>query len=426
MAHHPTIPILLSIVVGSCAPYEDGAPRFTDGVREIGDRPTVARSLLDPAVPLELGRAPDTATHAQKKALWWVNTFRVRAGLGPLDQREELNAASAAHAQYVLLNPAVYDAGLSIHEEMDGRTGFFGERFWERMATAGYTGLPFREVIAYQALPASAVAHWMETVYHRLPLLHPSAQHVGYAEAILGKHRINVLDIGAGDGHAPLIPGGVAWPADGATNVPLSWDGLESPQPPAPNTGYPSGPVVTLTFGLNAQVEVFEHVILDLDGEQNETLPHVFLTPDNDKHLEGESSVALYAEVPLQPGHTYRVIVDGLVDEAPFHRVWTFTTRRSENCKLIDQDCGVGKACYGTSNQAAVCAWAGARPAASACDYQNDCASGLTCVSGMCRRYCALSGDSWLPCEAACEAGHSIVDHDSDLGVCTPPTVAGQ
>lgn len=351
--------------------------------------------------------------------MWWVNTFRQRAGLGPVDQLMALNDASAAHSKYVLVNPDVYDElGLSVHEELEGREAFFGKRFWDRMKRAGYDGDAFREVIAYQAHPAAAVAHWMETVYHRLPLLHPSARHLGYAEAHLGDARINVLDIGSGNGATPTIPGGVVWPPDGATNVPTSWDGLESPQPAAPPAGYPSGPVVTLTFGLDSEFEILDHSIRRYG--QEEEVPHVFLSPANDPNLEGESSIALYAHTPLGSGVTYEVRVKGVVDGAPFERRWTFATRPNDGCNLLAQDCGVGKACYGTSDQEAVCAWSGAQFEGTTCGYQNDCSAGFTCVASVCRAYCRITSGSFRSCEDICPNGFTAINNDSALGACIP------
>lgn len=414
------ITTLFAIAVASCAPRgmldnAEAAPALS----AFEDPVVSVRSPMDPPQPMQLGGAPDAASAAQLEALWWVNTYRTRAGLGPVDQLRELNDAADAHAQFVLLNPALYEGGnLSVHEEAENHDGFYGERFWERMKRAGYKGQPFREVIAYQSKPAAAVAHWMETVYHRLPLLHPSAKHVGYAERSLGKSRINVLDLGSGDGEAPMVPGGIVWPPDGATGVPVAWDGLESPQPPAPESGYPSGPVITLTFGQGADFEVIQSGLRAVGASK--ALKHVLLTPQNDPHLDGESSLALYANNPLEHGVTYEVMVRGVADGAEFVRKWTFTTRDYAGCSLLGQDCGTGQACYGTSDNDAVCAWSGIQTEGDNCNYQNDCDGGLTCAAGQCRRYCTL-GDSAWSCDATCQGGHSTINASAGLGVCAAP-----
>ena len=403
---------LIAVLVSACAPYDvaalaDAAP--------VDTAPAVqAPEPSAPEAPLALGTAPAEASATQQAALWWVNTFRARVGLGPVDEVAPLNASATAHALYVLTHPELYDEGqgLSVHVESPGKDGFTGANFWERMASAGYAGAPFREVIAYQANPAAAVAHWMETVYHRLPIVHPAARHVGYAEAHLGTSTIDVLDMGSGHGKAKIAPSGVVWPPDGARDVPLSWDGLESPAPPAPPGGFPSGPVVTLTFGSGLELSVSKHELIDASGGGG-LVPHVLLTPDSDPNLDGETSVVMYANAPLAPGHTYQALVEGEVKGKPFSRSWTFTTRDTTGCSLVAQDCGVGKGCYGTHVEGAVCAWAGAKAAGSACGFQNDCAPGLTCVGEVCRAYCPLAS-----CEHQCIAGSTTLDVPGGIGLC--------
>jgi uncharacterized protein YkwD len=398
----------------ACATHEqtDVAVPQTTHVQSPADQ------LLNPLKPMTIGHFPDGASENQKNALWWVNTFRARAGLGPLDEKSSLNTAATAHASYVLHNSDLYEKqGLSVHEEDPNRKGFTGVRFWERMENAEYNGSAFREVIAYQARPSAAVAHWMETVYHRLPLIHPAGRHLGYGHAAAGEFRINVLDIGTGDADPLTIPDGVAWPAPGARDVARSWDGLESPQPPEPIDGYPSGPVISLTFGPIKTIEVTHHEIVDLDQDRA-VLAHVLLTPNNDPNLKGESSIALYTNNPLAPGHSYEVILKGFVDGQEFSRNWRFTTRADVGCSLLGQDCGVGKACYGTSDEQSICAWEGMSEEGVSCNYQNDCGHGLTCVAQTCRRYCWYSPGSDDGCASDCTDGYSPLDIEAEIGVC--------
>ncbi|MFT5431832.1 MAG: hypothetical protein ACI9OJ_002530 [Myxococcota bacterium] len=403
------LPFLVAFAAAACMPYKADVPESAKAkpAYQIDDAPA-------PRQPTQLGEAPSDANDAQRVALWWVNTFRMEAGLGPLDQLSILNDAASDHAKYVLLHPDVYDVmGLSVHTQASGKTGFSGERFWERMENAGYDGRAFREVIAYQATPTAAVAHWMETVYHRLPIIHPHSRHVGYGQARIGSSRINVLDIGSGDYEPAAAPYGVAWPPPGAVDVPLSWDGLESPKPPAPPTGYPSGPVLTLTFGLDAAFELTEHTIVDI-ADDSHALPHVLLTPETDPHLKGESSVALYTYDPLKPGRTYRVLLRGVLNGVPYERVWSFSTRPTASCDVMLQNCGPGKGCYAMSDAEPVCAWAGDRNEGEPCLYQNDCEGGSTCVGQLCRLYCnTASADC-----SGCGSGHSKLNVVGDIGAC--------
>ncbi len=372
-------------------------------------------SPLVPSTPLQIGSVPHDATKVQRTALHWLNTFRIRAGVAPIHQLNTLNTAASSHAAYVLANADLYATGLSVHEQDPEQPGFLGERFWERLAAVGYNGTAFREVVAYHAQPATAIAHWMETIYHRLPLIHPNAQHVGYGEAHLVNDRVNVMDVGAGDGWSPRIPGGVAWPPDGATQVALAWDGLESPQPLSPPNGFPSGPVITLTFPNGTDFAIAEHRLTNMST--GEIIAHVFADQNNDPNLAKESSVAMYANEPLQPAATYSVQMKGVVDGAVFERQWSFSTRAVAQCSVQWQDCGVGKGCYATTDNGATCAWAGARRMGEPCEFQNDCAGGLTCVSSVCRVYCLVDGGDG-GCDTKCDAGWSALNVPGGHGVC--------
>jgi len=370
--------------------------------------------------PLRLGDAPHDAETAQLQALWWVNTFRFRAGLPPIDQVSSVNDAASAHADYIVHNADLYEHDqLSIHDQLAERDGFFAETFWDRFEAAGYGGQALREVVAYQATPGAAIAHWMETAYHRLPLLHPDARHLGYAQAVDGDTRVNVLDLGGGDNSTAYAPGCVTWPPDGATHVPTQWDGLESPQPPAPHGGFPSGPVISASFPPNTAFEVLQHYLHD--EETGDSINHTMLTPLNDPNLEGTSAIVIYADSPLKAGHTYEVRVRGVAAGYEFNHTWSFTTRPNTNCNLVAQDCGLGRGCFGSRDDNASCKWEGAARYGDTCTYQNDCRAGLTCVGGACRPFCSLDPQEASACQKQCAAGYSRIDETGPYGVCAAP-----
>ena len=372
----------------------------------------------DSTAPLELGQVPNSASKAQQLALWWVNTYRMRAGLGPLDERQTLNNAASKHAEYVLSNTELYeDDGLSVHEQDSDYDGFTGERFWERLEAADYAGHAFREVIAYQSNPGAAIAHWMETAYHRLPLIHPSARHIGYGERFVDNRRINVMDLGSGDGIAPVLGSGVAWPAPGASNVAVSWDGVETPKPRAPAGGFPSGPVVSLSFAAGTELVVESHTLEDTTTGVAD-VAHTTLTPENDPNLEHESAVVMYADAPLTHGHTYTVTIRGSRNGTPFKKTWSFTTEFSSQCDLIAQSCNVGKGCYGSANGGTECVWEGRGESGSLCTYQNDCSGGSTCANGVCRRYCEIGTPSSDACVNVCPGGYALLANNHVTGVC--------
>lgn len=271
------------------------------------------------------GSAPATATDAQLEALHRLNEIRDRAGLAPVDQLHSLNHAASSHVQYLLANADLYSQGLSPHEQAEDRKGFLGRDHRERAANAGYAGVAFSEVIAFERTPAEAVLRWTNTLYHRLPLLHPAASHIGYAQGSDDRSRVAVLDLGAGSDPLRRSRTGILWPADGAIDVPAAWDGLETPRPPAPASGYPSGPVVTLVFGQHSAVTVLQHDLEVLAS--GAAVPHVLLVPADDPLLEHYGAVALYADDPLEPGVAYGVRLAGLAAGSAWSRTATFTTR---------------------------------------------------------------------------------------------------
>ena len=48
------------------------------------------------------------------------------------------------------------------------------------MTAAGDTGSPRSEVMAFSGDPVSAIGQWINSVYHRTPLLSPWLQEMGY------------------------------------------------------------------------------------------------------------------------------------------------------------------------------------------------------------------------------------------------------
>ena len=397
----------------ACEPGEVRDARYEAPVITDSDETSASVSS---STPLTLGSAPFGATAAQKEALYWVNTYRSRAGVQPVHELGTLNRAATAHATYVLSNSDLYaGGGLSVHDQQPGRPAYSGERFWDRLSGAGYAGEAFREVIAYQASPAAAVAHWLETVYHRLPLLHPESTHVGYGEASATGEYVNVLDLGTDPKKVTSVPHGVVWPPEGAVDVPLSWDGAETPAPPSPPDGFPSGPVITLQFQDRTNFVLHKTTIRDVAEDM--ALGHVELSTENDPNLSGDAAVAIYTHSPLLPGRTYKVVVEGQLNGTVFLRGWTFKTRESASCDLAEQDCPVGKACYATT-ETNLCAWAGIEREGATCEFQNDCAAGLTCIDKSCRAFCSPAAGDAMACTRVCSDGAASKLPIPGTGVC--------
>ncbi len=291
-----------------------------------------------PGVTEHGGVYPATATEDQVTALSEVNRVRTVLGLAVVDEDEKLNAAAQAHADFIVANCDRYDdTGLSPHEEDPEWPGFTGVMPWDRTDTFGYQAMGIGEVIAFVNHPKRAVSGWIDTLYHRLPLIDPTAIAVGYGNATGAEgcswdmlQNVDVMDLGFKGSAEDVV---VLYPGDQMTGVARAFDGYESPQPPKPPQGYPSGYIVTVQFGQTKAFSVTGHQILEAGTT---ALDHTFLAPFadaehgvmRDPHASaGDSYVALYAHKPLKAETEYRVVIDLIRGDEPVHLEWTFWTR---------------------------------------------------------------------------------------------------
>ncbi len=269
-------------------------------------------------------------------ALTRLNEWRGWLGLPEVSTDEALQQAAADHTTYYLHHwpDRFEDTGRSAHDESPGTEGYTGQDPAARMAAAGYEGMPLGEVMAFQSAPEQAVDDWMASLYHRVPLLLPLAAHVGYGGASRGGRICQTLDVGTPAGvqfeAADTI---VIFPPDEATGVPTRWEGLEKPRPPL-DTGYPSGPILTVIFG-SASADAFPAINVEqcvLDGPDG-PVEHVALAPGDDPALCC-GVVALYATTPLQPGATYTVTLHYRRASVSDTLTWSFTTASEDTATL--------------------------------------------------------------------------------------------
>lgn len=274
-------------------------------------------------------------------ALELINRYRAAAGLPPVTYDPALGAAAQAHAEYLAANPDQWEP--SAHGETPGSPGFTGLRPVDRAAANGYRG-GVGEIIHFAGPAEAAVDGWLQTLYHRLPLLSPNTVALGYGVAASADGRyVNVLDYGVvplsggrdggtapsspGPSSATAAPGSVAWPHPGQTGVPTHWDGREVPDPFLLHPGV-TGPVgypITLTFpGPVRSLRLTEASLHGPDG----AVSVLRFDPVSDDRLA--DTVALIPAEPLRPRSRYTVRMQGLVDRGggpqPFTRSWSFST----------------------------------------------------------------------------------------------------
>ena len=308
---------------------DDGTTGPTSGVSPVldpqagTDRGTTGSGdpmpIPDPSAPPQI---PDDASVDQSDAADYLAGIRELVGLAMPVQTSGINAAAQAHADYYASHVADYQAaGLNPHSEnADWPDGYTGTSIGERLSFQGVSGgSGWGEVMAFSGSVQGGIDGWMETLYHRVPLVHPNTEHWGFGMAVGLPANCEVIDYTSG---AAVLPGPSLWPIDDAYGVPTSWGGWESPQPPLPEgVTYPSGPIITLVFENGTNPQLSTAVLLGPGGHD---VPAQVQSPANDSHLT--TTWSIYSHDPLASQTEYTVEFEGVVSGQPYSRSWSFTT----------------------------------------------------------------------------------------------------
>jgi hypothetical protein len=250
----------------------------------------------------------------ENSVLGIINRYRAEAGVPPARVSPALEQAARGHVAYYDANrgdPAL--SGMGLHSQTPGKPGFTGATMGDRARAAGYSGGTITENAGFGKLEKTLGWH-MNTVNHRLPLVHPGAVDIGFAESSATGFHIIMVGVRRDRVETPLPS---VYPGPGATNVPTSWDGAESPDP-APGLPRPLGYPITVAFGTYQQVTWGSFQLTGPGGE-----PLAISAPRKD----WMRSAAIVPHRPLRPGTTYTARVEATVDGQPVVREWSFTTR---------------------------------------------------------------------------------------------------
>jgi tetratricopeptide (TPR) repeat protein len=288
------------------------------------DEAAAVQAAKQTVAPGGSGTAPATtyvdldkaALDRQAVALATVNNYRRLAGLGPVTSSSVIHQSALAHSFYTFFNgnlPSIRDLG--IHQEVSTGQGYVGDNVLTRAQHFGYPQRSMAEVITHRNEPAGAVADWIDSVYHRIPLLRADLIELGYGDAYLGPLTVQVMDMSYRETATGRV---ILYPAPNQVSVPAAFNGNEIPDP-APNASYPIGYPVTATFDRNARVTIGGFHLRDPSGAD---LPGISLQPSN----ETENSFAFMANVPLKDGTTYTADLSYTQNGIAGRRVWKFTT----------------------------------------------------------------------------------------------------
>jgi hypothetical protein len=256
---------------------------------------------------------PASASAEAIAALNAVNTLRLASGSGCATMAEALNTSAQKHCEYYAANASDDMCVADPHSEVESCMAFYGQSPGDRMKKAGYT-YGASEVMAFSDDPESAVAQWINSVWHRIPLLDPWTTELGYGHAT----ECDTIDLGRGT-PAPDDTV-VVYPYNGQADVPTEFNGMyEGPMPPAPPTGWPSAAPINV-YAKNLMVT--DHV-LTLDGDAT-PIEHVWLTATESNFLR--NGVMMYANKPFTAMTKYHVRVKGSYVGGDLDLEWTFTT----------------------------------------------------------------------------------------------------
>ncbi|GAC1482292.1 MAG: hypothetical protein PVSMB9_07990 [Candidatus Dormibacteria bacterium] len=288
-----------------------------DAAQRLVAPPAGAASPPPASTYVDLDKA---ASERERQALVAVNRYRKLAGLSPVGLSPIIHQSAMAHAYYTFFNAASASIrDLGIHKEQADGQGYVGDNVLTRAQHFGYPTRSMAEVITHRQDPGGAVSDWIDSVYHRFPILRADLLELGYGDAYLGPLTVQVMDMSYRETSSGQV---ILYPAPNQVSVPTAFNGNEIPDP-APNAAYPIGYPVTATFDRNARVRISG---FQFRGPSGTDLPGISLMPGDPATTTTENSFAFLANSPLQPGTTYSMVLNGTINGLAFHRSWSFTT----------------------------------------------------------------------------------------------------
>lgn len=243
-----------------------------------------------------------------------VNKYRAIAGVPPVALDPELSAGCMEHANYMKLNARTSAmAGLSAHHQNPRLPG---------ATPAGAKCGAAADLFPGVSDLGTAVDGWIDSLYHRRPMLSPQLQTigVGYAQNADGTLMAALMFVDRDSAIAPQWP--VAYPAANQRDLPLEF-GNEVPDP-IPGGGAGGFPI-TLQFPPFDKVRDVSAKLVDQTGA---AVPFYLSDPEHPATSFGQYGViCVIPKARLRPGTTYTAsITYTWLDREPETRTWKFTS----------------------------------------------------------------------------------------------------
>ena len=253
-------------------------------------------------------------------ALNQLNYYRAKARLPAVRLDDRISKGAASHSYWWLFNlsnPSI--KGLGIHKEVSGTPGYTGFTMRDRAVHFGFpSNFGMAEVIDHTGTPESGVTVWIDSVYHRFPLMSPLLDAVGFGEAIGGGLPMETMDVSfkneVGDTRV-MVP----YPADGQTEVPRQFTGNEIPDPVPGGYKSPVGYPITVNFNSHVAASVSSITLKIASGA---AVPYWSIAPT----LADENVLTILPKEPLKPSTTYQVHIGGQIQGIAYSKDWSFST----------------------------------------------------------------------------------------------------
>lgn len=309
-----------------------------DGVANDADNcPSLANADQRDVCAYEIA-PPEPTGDVVADGLGRLNYWRRQLGLAPVTESDTLSEGCRLHLSYLQQLSAELGSPQLSHDE-DLSKPYASEQG----AQAGIDSV----LSLGQSDIGSAVDGWINTLYHRLPLLHPGLSSVGIAYATEGHYAC--VQFRSGTDGSVRAPHAIMWPPPDIQHTDRQFGGAESPCPTTDDPfGGPcpaSAAIATLGVHRWGALSDVTGSITRLDTMEEMPLIHVYYDGGPTDHEQAGYLEGTVALVP-QPGTAldrapYEVRVDAAIDGTPTTFRWRFHTQGGFNedipCELWNQ-----------------------------------------------------------------------------------------
>ena len=246
-----------------------------------------------------------TPTADMQTALTRLNLYRTATGIPAAQLSSAISMAAQAHSAYLGAN------NQTGHDENAGNTGYVGDDFVQRLHYFGYDLAASEDWHGFTT-PIDAIDGWLNSVYHRTPLLAYRLTDIGYGNDPKGG---STLDFGNRTATDPPTRQITVYPPNNQTNVPLTFASGEAPDPlKGSATGYPAGFPISVQIDQPANVTQGTDTVVNsatLTDAGGTAVPFTFLDRNTDPNKRLGDSYFLIPAKPLATATTYTAQVTG-------------------------------------------------------------------------------------------------------------------